>query len=607
MNEAPNLTDYRNIAKSVAQTNIDILEQNNRVELTYTIEDDDFKKLAIDGIYSEQEASVTRRSELATAIDYGQLGKDMNLLEDTVQQQLDAVVSLSSVAEKIRAQAELAKAAAPRQSEAIDAMSESKIAANDEIMSASQSALAFSRNQQQTYQLIGKQWTIPALYKIETTAETAEDVIKIVNSVESDPITVDDAAECIGSVATKEAVTFPAKELVEQAVTSAEDVETIINSVFWAVCDYAMKHSKDGVRVEEMRRAVPELSQLSDAEYKVFKNKFAGIRMLIEERLNEYGTPGSWETTGQTRGTRYHLHMKDADSPHERPTFFNETPQANKAPINPDTSNTTQLIADEKLSEELNLPEPEESNPADLPLVKAMLQAISDAQLARANSPLRRTVIVRNVSESLGINEIDAGAFVSNLLSLNLLHSHGQLKGSEVFSVEPLSQDFETQVTVPKTNTVEQSAHDTDLNDDSLVEELTEDDIELKPAERDLMIIKSTMDGGKFGGVTQPLTISQIAKQFGLKRNHELAREAERAVRWLQQNPLTAASRRIKAFKGATVDGQVLPLRRFSPRDCPELTTRNVFDQHRIVYAVTDTSVVIFDVINHDAFDIKYK
>jgi len=143
------------------------------------------------------------------------------------------------------------------------------------------------------------------------------------------------------------------------------------------VFDCASKADETGVRLEEMRKVVPELAELSEDDYKYFKNNFAEMRSNIVEMLDGMGYRVAWTTSGRTRGTRYHVRelTKPSTSLQLRPTettpqvvqITNPTPEHEPAEINTpddldspeqepeeislDSSNATSEITEEAASD----------------------------------------------------------------------------------------------------------------------------------------------------------------------------------------------------------------------------------------------------------------
>lgn len=86
--------------------------------------------------------------------------------------------------------------------------------------------------------------------------------------------------------------------LINKEVIEFTDIESLI-------LEYA-KNNPD-FRLEVMRKSIPEIASLTDAEYSNIKKDFADIRESIVVKLMELGVNATWEVKGKTRGTKYNL------------------------------------------------------------------------------------------------------------------------------------------------------------------------------------------------------------------------------------------------------------------------------------------------------------
>jgi transcription initiation factor IIE alpha subunit len=121
---------------------------------------------------------------------------------------------------------------------------------------------------------------------------------------------------------------LPAAELS----TMREVERSELNNIAKAVLQHAL--SNEFVRVEKMRKELPELSSMDQATYDEFKLNFKQVRDVITSFLDEEGIDARWTQDGKARGVKYHLVMSDEARAKTEAIFASKSPEPdpNSAP-----------------------------------------------------------------------------------------------------------------------------------------------------------------------------------------------------------------------------------------------------------------------------------
>lgn len=98
----------------------------------------------------------------------------------------------------------------------------------------------------------------------------------------------------------------------------------------------------------------------------------------------------------------------------------------------------------------------------------------------------------------------------------------------------------------------------------------------------------------------------KIAEKFKMDNSKTLVNDIEKMILWMQKNPISIASRPLRRKNTISINSKTHKLWRFAPDDAPNLEIHGDNRYTRIVYAVTDESIAVTDVLPHDAFDKKY-
>lgn len=286
--------DIESVADTLSAFNNEIIEQNDRYDMSRQITDEEFKVLAVRGLTAEQQQSVDRRQEAMQDVDYQEVFTYWDGVLQTKAQVQQEIAAVQSTIAEVSNQAELSVTIAPTLSAEIQKLAEEKIAAHHEEIAELNRALAAAQEREVGLIALSQPWIIPQLPDVHIAADTTTEV--------AEP-------------AKPEAATQPkveaAPEPKENTVSSldrekADNPE--LRRVLWAVFGFASKAGEAGVRLEEMRKAVPELAELSKQDYQYFKDHFTDMRSDIVTMLDGMGYKVRWTTSGKTRGTRYHVH-----------------------------------------------------------------------------------------------------------------------------------------------------------------------------------------------------------------------------------------------------------------------------------------------------------
>lgn len=106
-------------------------------------------------------------------------------------------------------------------------------------------------------------------------------------------------------------------------------------------------------------------------------------------------------------------------------------------------------------------------------------------------------------------------------------------------------------------------------------------------------------------------SVDGVVEKFKISNEGNLAEDVRNMLAWLRLNPISSASERVTQDAGVRLifNGSPVKLWRFAPNRTPEVGVRNANKDWRIVYGLAKNQdvVIINDIIDHDAFDKKYK
>jgi len=597
MDEFTYSNDYSQTVELVDQANTEIESQNARHEMSSQIDDEDFRLLAIRGLEQEQARSVQSRKDAVVDIDYDDIGIRM-LAGERAQAEIQTTLAAATAQrDKILTQARLSTRIAPDSAALIQALADQKTAQSLSEIKALTEQLDTLQAAEVGYIALGAAWNIP----------------RVVSPVMP--------AEAI--TALPEEIPAPAKKTAAPRTTrlaeaaSGSELDHLGEGLFGPIYTYVLAHVDDekGIRVEEMRNNIPELSVLTQAEYVNFKGQFTVIRGKIVEALKADGITADWRITGQTRGVRYFLSTdkaadtKDIPQPPVQPPIRDTTPPVPTPPVAPagpapqeKGTLTRETITDEMTPEAL----------LRTPLINTIMRNIGDLQRKSGAENLRRTYIATELGKRLRINSIDVQFFLDKLVEAGLLFDRGKYKGatrlSTVPGASPLPETAPPAAVEPADTLVESAEKPAAASQPEAAASETPSGSEQANAPHLSLSVLRRGAGGNFANSTTALELADVAKEFGLQKSHELAKEIEKWITWLQANPNSSGLRKVKAFKGINVGDKLnVPLIRFSPSECPELTTNGNYRYYRIVFSIIDDQLVLVDVLNHDAFDRIYK
>lgn len=604
---------FTQIGQAIEQANEAIIDQNNRLNLSDQIQDEEFKALALSGLREEQQQVFDQRQSATANVDFiaagQQWAEDIEATEAIQSTTSEAQMSI----EKIQAQADLAANISPGVAEAVSELAQSKIVAIQEQIATSQEDLYDISVRELGYTALFQPWVIPKVPGViitgpSTPIDTFTHQLKALDEVDkSTPVEQAHSTD-----------TSP--EIVENGSLNYEELESVLPSVLWAVFDYASAHSGIGVRVEEMRRTVPELAQLSDQEYQYFKDQFANLRQAIVDKMKSTGVEVQWIVTGKTRGTRYHVVSDEkrdrqaASSSFFLPTSTIEYRGAQSEQSNADPTQQLDAATPEdttSLADQMQRAQGLEDgvNPEvlrNIPLISSVISTIKNLQELNGRESQKRTYLARVIAGEIGLDVATSGWLLSKLVNNGLLYERGHQKSTRLLSTEPNPDEKSGIDTTEPTNN--DSTTDRSVTKSESVPSDTSGATPEIDDDTQLVGIAKRDPGNGSGYTVADIPLDDVAKQFGYKNNHELSREITKWLVWLQDNPSAPTARKIKAFRGRKFhDHGTIPLLRFSPMDNPELSTDGRFRRYRIAYGVVNEKVVIFDILDHGKFDIKYK
>jgi len=597
MDEFTYSNDYSQTVELVDQANTEIESQNARHEMSSQIDDEDFRLLAIRGLEQEQARSVQSRKDAVVDIDYDNIGIRMLAGERAQAEIQTALAAATAQRDKILTQARLSTQIAPDSAALIQELADQKTAQSLSEIKALTEHLDTLQAAEVGYIAVGAAWNIPR--------------------VVSPGVPVEGVPEQIPAPTPAKRTATPRTTRTAESASSSE-LDRLGKRLFGPIYNYVLDHADDenGIRVEELRNNIPELSILTQAQYVSFKGQFTAIRDSIIETLQADGITADWRITGQTRGVRYFLSTdkaadtKDIPQPPVQPPIRDTTPPVPTPPVVPagpapqkKGTLTRETITDEMTPEAL----------LRTPLINTIMRNIGDLQRKSGAENLRRTYIATELGKRLRINSIDVQFFLDKLVEAGLLFDRGKYKGatrlSTVPGASPLPETAPPAAVEPADTPVESAEKPAAASQPEAAASETPSGSEQANAPHLSLSVLRRGAGGNFANSTTALELADVAKEFGLQKSHELAKEIEKWITWLQANPNSSGLRKVKAFpKGINVGDKLnVPLIRFSPSECPELTTNGNYRYYRIVFSIIDDQLVLVDVLNHDAFDRIYK
>jgi hypothetical protein len=128
------------------------------------------------------------------------------------------------------------------------------------------------------------------------------------------------------------------------------------------------------------------------------------------------------------------------------------------------------------------------------------------------------------------------------------------------------------------------------------------------PRERGPKDIKVAVNTGK-GWELQDVSSADVPQRFKIGAEGLLADDVRRMVEWLQLNPISPASERLTRDAGTRIihNGAPVKLWRFAPNRAPQLNVDANNRYWRVVYGLAKDGLIVTDILDHNAFDKKYK
>lgn len=141
-------------------------------------------------------------------------------------------------------------------------------------------------------------------------------------SSQSNPSALDEATKSqVGEgINLKQGQPTRPKDIPEQALV-------VLDNIGLDVLEYARTH--DDFKIEDLRRDIKSIKELSEDEYKLFKYRFKyNLRADIARHLNTQGVEAHWQIEGRTRGQKYSLVFNEESASHSLKTGLasNEEP-----------------------------------------------------------------------------------------------------------------------------------------------------------------------------------------------------------------------------------------------------------------------------------------
>lgn len=272
---------FKEASDKLGQINTVINEQNQRYESAEEITDQEFRAMAVGGLAMEQQVSLEERQAIANEIDFEQVLSGWDVLLAQREALLIQKDTYQAMVADVLGQADMTIKIAPNMETEVRRLAQEKTSGLQSDIQAIETTLAEVTNQELGFVAIAQPWIIPGVPQPKEVSQ---------------PETA--SAPAATEVIQEECVAEP---------FTAEDDKARLKSVLWAVYDYVEKSGQEGARLEDMRKVVAELVDLSESEYNYFKSNFSQMREHIVTMLSGMGLTVSWETTGRTRGTRYHV------------------------------------------------------------------------------------------------------------------------------------------------------------------------------------------------------------------------------------------------------------------------------------------------------------
>lgn len=491
--------------RQLAEINHEIIDQNERHFLTNAISDEDFQALTISGLANEQQTTVERRDELASQLDYLAIMDEWDGLETEASQADLEKQALEDKIAIVTEQAALSIEIAPALNDAIQALADDKISVIHEDIAKLEASRSEATEKELGYTAIFAPWPIPVMAAGQ--APTSEHG-RVSIAVSEETI----AKESLKNV---------------RGLKTVDDVEkqASLKPVMWAVYDAVSRADGEGIRMEEMRSSVPELTELDSEDYKYFKSHFEEMRRAFEEELSSMGVNIEWVRSGQARGTRYSIE--------ETPTKHAVAHRVTLSTVRLSTPSTEP---------------PQQKVPT------------SHTAPAKPDLPTQTDTVRESIPSTAQSTRTEPG------LQDELRHA----SAGTAESVHP----------------------------------------EEAEAEKTMVLFAKVTGGRGFGGVSaiEECSIDEVAKLLRVGRDPQYKKQLERWIEWLNENPQSHATRKIRSTPGLrTGQGEpAMPLYRFSPKDAPGLSVPRRYMRQRVVYGLFEGKPVLVGVLDHDSFDRKY-
>ncbi len=196
------------------------------------------------------------------------------------------------------------------------------------------------------------------------------------------------------------------------------------------VVRYALSHAFFGI--EELRKNVPSVANLSSGEYVTFRLVFTNLRAKVEARLRRGGVAVHWDEAGKARGKKYQLIIDNVDG---NPAAAPRTIQ--KPPV-------IQPIRQAERQDRYRFIRPEK------PLVKTTLQQQAEHSLQTEQDQVafitsllsdteshKQTVtfIAHELERELSINNNEARELIRQLVGKEHFYYNGSERGRRLLSL----------------------------------------------------------------------------------------------------------------------------------------------------------------------------
>ncbi|MBC7546482.1 hypothetical protein H7171_01920 [Candidatus Saccharibacteria bacterium] len=609
-------SNFEDIADLVAKTNDDIQNQNERYELSFALDDEDLKSIALAGLTAEQLKSVEHRDTLNNVLDFEEINKQMS---DDYKAELQASEELektNAAASHVTEQAKLAGRVSPTLINEINKAAKLK---KDALLQRAQEAkleLEQITIRNVGFVAVGTAWIIPKLVEpgINKVLSKSDEFMTEATPVE--PVTALEPTESLQA-----SDTIAPISLVKSETARNQESNAVLGKTFWAVCKYAMDHSDEGIRVEEMRKNIPELALLSQIDYDYFRLNFASLRDYIQDNLTRMGVKTSWSIFGKTRGTRYSIITDTGSDNQPTLTELKSTYDASlavRATI-VEKNATTQIpgvspvelldgaeVTLHKKSDVIDFLNMNAEELRSVPLVKTVMLKLEELQIEHGNEMLRLNFLSKQLSDLLGINAKATHRLLTDLAKAGVLHVRGKRNGVFLYStIAGEDTDVETAVTTQTQPQVQAEPIGNTANPQ--VESADKPEVEDEPFYK-LFHLKKGLDRANNGTNIAEIVVdtAKLIKRFGIKDN-ALINDVFAWIDYLQLNPLSPASSHL-TDRVVNVNGTIFALYRFAPSKCQNVPSTLHSKSYRIVYTFepNQRQLYIVDIGGHNKFDQKW-